>query len=95
VEDPTKWQFDRRIPVATIIGGLAFLISQTATLAWLFSNVYYRVASLEDFAKSTTPQAAQIAVIQEKVSNMQLSLQRLETFLTTPSSRPLNTPQNR
>lgn len=77
MEDLNKWSIDKRIPVPAIIAGAVFLLLQTGFLY----NVIYRVGALEDFAKAQQPQAAQIAVMQEKITTVQTTLNKIEVWL--------------
>lgn len=81
MEDPGKWSVDKRIPVPSIIAAAVFLILQTWYFATAFSGLNYRVTALEEASKVAQPQTAQIAVMQEKVSTMQLTLNKIESWL--------------
>lgn len=88
MEDPGKWSVDKRVPLPSILAGAVFVFAQTWFLAWWISSISYRVQTIEDFMKNAQPQGAQLAVMQEKVSTVQASINRIEAFLTTLRNPP-------
>lgn len=82
MEDPGHWSVDKRIPISSIISGFIFILGQTWFLAWWISGVSYRVTTVEDFMRQSQPQAAQIAVLQEKINTVQSSLNKIEIWLS-------------
>lgn len=81
MEDPGKWSVDKRIPLATIISLAVLFVGQTFAGIWAMSNLWTRVQTIEEFVRTQQPQAAQIAVIQEKVTTLQTSINKIEAWL--------------
>lgn len=88
MEDPNKWSVDKRVPIPSILAGAVLVIMQTAVLSAWISSLNYRVQTVEDFVKSAQPQAAQLAVMQEKVTTVQATLNKIETFITSLRNPP-------
>jgi len=95
MEDTSRWSVDKRVPIASLIGGFVAILTQTAIVAWAVSTLWSRVTTIEDFIKASQPQSGQILVLQEQVRNMQATVERMDSWLRT-NVRPTNLPsQNR
>ena len=98
--DDQHWSVDKRIPVGGIVAGFltgaVFIIGQTWYLASTLSAYNYRLSSVEDFVKAAQPLQSEMAVMKEKLTTMQTSINKIETlfFTRVPDSPPVtpNTP---
>lgn len=89
------WQFDRRIPIATIASLLGFLVLQTIGAVWWASRIDFRVTALElrqetadktfsDFLKSREPIVREYAAWKGEVN---ATLPRVEKLLEKMDNR--------
>lgn len=76
-ESGQGWKLDKHIPIALILA----LIGQSAVFVWGASNLWTRVGNIEDYIKANSNQGEKIAVIQEKVTTLQGTVNRLEEWL--------------
>ena len=86
---PHQWPIDRRIPVATIITWFAFVVVQTAALAWWGSGITLRqnitdqrVEKLETQLGVLSSQAVAIAHLEEKVNTIKDGIADIKTGIS-------------
>lgn len=76
-----KWHVTRGIPLSLIMTIASVGVGQIMAVMYWAAIIQTKQQVFEDFMKATQPQAAQIAVIQEKVTGLQGAVIRMEEWL--------------
>lgn len=85
-----RWHVTRGIPLSLIMTIASVGVGQIMAVLYWAAIVSTKQQVFEDFMKSTQPQAAQIAVIQEKVTSLQGQFTRFEEWVkhNIPTKNP-------
>jgi hypothetical protein len=76
-----RWTVDRKIPIVWLLGVAGLVAVQTWFFATWKQEATSDIAAFKDFMRSAAPQSAQIAVIQEKVTNLSEEVRRLDDHI--------------
>jgi len=77
----TRWHVTKGIPLSLILAIATFGLGQIMAVMYWAAGVSTRLSAVEEYMKVTQPQAAQIAVINEKLTTLQGAVGRLEGWL--------------
>lgn len=82
-EDDSRWQLDRRIPLALILA----IVAQSFVAGGAIATLYGRVSSLEEKMAATAPLITQVARLETKFDAMKEDVGEIKSLVRAGMTR--------